>query len=191
MPLLQWAEPTEVLGVDRLRGPAHLVVSAHSQNRGALLPHRRRWLVGKILSIYNRWSAVEWLGSLVNGESNLRWRAVGCSPERSADGGATRQTEKLVDDADGGWSTVEWPGSKPGEWWTWFGVKGGGVLNWAVDRWWHNVADGESHRRHGRRVSRGGLRVEEYEWTTRKLEEAVMWPEEDGGELSTASSSSR
>jgi hypothetical protein len=43
MPLLQWAEPTEVLGLARLRGPAHLALLTHGKNRGGLLPHQRRW----------------------------------------------------------------------------------------------------------------------------------------------------
>jgi hypothetical protein len=42
MPLLQWAEPIEVLGLAQLRGLAHLALSAHGKNRGGLLPYRRR-----------------------------------------------------------------------------------------------------------------------------------------------------
>jgi hypothetical protein len=62
MPLLQCAEPTEVLILARLRGPAHL---AHDQNRGALLSHWLRRLADKIRSGSGRGA------SPVNGEPDL------------------------------------------------------------------------------------------------------------------------
>jgi hypothetical protein len=44
-------------------GPAHLILSAQGRTRGGSLPHRHRWLAGKIRSASGRWSAVEWPGS--------------------------------------------------------------------------------------------------------------------------------
>jgi hypothetical protein len=53
------------------------------------------------------------------------------------------------------------------------------------------VIEGETHRWRGWWVADGGLWVEEYQWTMGKLEEVATWLEEDGGESSMASSSSR
>jgi hypothetical protein len=57
------------------------------------------------------------------------------------------------------------------------------VLTEAVGRRWCKAAKGETRWWHGRRVAAGGLRVEEYQWTTGKLSEVAAWPEEDGGWL--------
>jgi hypothetical protein len=45
--------------------------------------------------------------------------------------------------------------------------------------------------RRGRRVGGGGLWIEEYQWTMGKLEEATMWPKEEGAESSMMNSSSQ
>jgi flavin-dependent dehydrogenase len=50
------------------------------------------------------------------------------------------------------------------------------------------AVEGETCRRRGQRVAGGGLWVEEYQWTTRKLSKAVAWSEEDGGYLTMVSS---
>jgi hypothetical protein len=75
MPLLQWAEPTEVLGLARLRGLTHLALLAHDKNRGGLLPHQRQRLVGKIRSAGGR----RWSGqgtSPIDGELDLGYGEV-------------------------------------------------------------------------------------------------------------------
>jgi hypothetical protein len=93
MTLLQWAEPTEVLSLAWLRGPAHLALSAHSKNRGGLLPHRRRWLADKIRSVGGRWSALEWSGS----KPGRRWTRFGVKGGRVLTRAVGRRWRKTVE----------------------------------------------------------------------------------------------
>jgi hypothetical protein len=67
-------------------------------------------------------------------------------------------------------------------------VKGDEVLIGAVGRQWLNAAKRETHRWRRQRVTGGGLRVEEYQWTTGKLLEAAVWLEEYGGWPTTVNS---
>jgi hypothetical protein len=141
MPLLQWAKPTVVLRLSRLRGLAHLALSAHGKNWWGLLCFRRRRLAAKIWSADARW----WSGrgaSPIDGESDLGWRAAGCSPERSAGGGTTRRKGKLIGGVDEGLPVVEvW--SKRNK-----GVLRSSSRRWlgqrrsrAVGRWWGLTED--------------------------------------------------
>jgi hypothetical protein len=73
MPLLQWAEPTEVLGLARLRGPADMALSSHNKNREGLLPVGAGGLLaksGRPAAGGRRWSLRG--VSPVNGELNSR-----------------------------------------------------------------------------------------------------------------------
>jgi hypothetical protein len=83
-------------------GPTNLNLLARGRARGGFLPHRHRWLVGKIRPASGRWSAVEWPGSKPTG-----WRTRLVAKER----GGSHQMASL-----------RWRGSAAGKGWRQAGV---------------------------------------------------------------------